>query len=387
MQHLTVWRGNIKFFELRAQPFRGYPCAVYGRTGQDQDEFLAAVTAEQVMRPFAGETEGAECRQRGIAGLMSPSIVHVLEMVQVEHDERQGPVVPFEPLEFLFSAFEQKSPCRRTGQGVDRRHPVELIEETRVLHRDGNRGCQIPETGAVDFGIRVAGTALGRKYADNLAFHQHWNIETAFSDFPVSECLRNRGQILPEFPVHVIDEDVFFVSQAPGGECVVGEGNLERRHQGAVLDEEAKVEGFRFPVVQAQAEGFGFHQCTDGFVQGKHDVFELQARGDALSEIAEDRQDPGLFPPHFRFAAVLVCGILRDLAGYAFVVQPLGKFVEFGIGLKRLPVPAGFPQRIRQAVQGFRLVDYRTVFSAEVDRVLEKADGCLRVFFLKLESA
>lgn len=80
---------DIQMFHRFPQLF-GTGCGdVEVGTGQDEREFLATVAAGDVFAAGVARDELSECCQQGIAAFMAVVIVETLEVIDIEHDDRE----------------------------------------------------------------------------------------------------------------------------------------------------------------------------------------------------------------------------------------------------------------------------------------------------------
>ena len=65
--------------------------------GQEEHELLAAVAADDVGRPQVGPDRLGDAAQDDVAGGVAVRVVDLLEVVDVDERDRQGPVVAATP--------------------------------------------------------------------------------------------------------------------------------------------------------------------------------------------------------------------------------------------------------------------------------------------------
>ena len=70
-----------------AQPLRHELRAIERRFGQQQGEFLAADSGQDVGRPFASAGELSEMDDDPVAGLVAEFVIDCFEMIDVDHQE------------------------------------------------------------------------------------------------------------------------------------------------------------------------------------------------------------------------------------------------------------------------------------------------------------
>ena len=124
--------------------------------GQD-DELVTAEPGDGVrLAQGAGEAGGDRAEQI-VPDLVSQVVVHVLEAVQIDEEQRHVDVVPAGPGHRLLYPVENKDPVGQPRQAVMQRLVTDLLQEAGVV--DGDRGLpgQAPEPlGDLDVVVRAA---------------------------------------------------------------------------------------------------------------------------------------------------------------------------------------------------------------------------------------
>ena len=85
---------------------------------QDHGEFLAAMAANIVAFAHAGPQDTADCLQRLVAGLVSVSIVDLLEMIEIHDEQRHADIGAPSLCQFLRNQRVVGPTVRQAGQGI-----------------------------------------------------------------------------------------------------------------------------------------------------------------------------------------------------------------------------------------------------------------------------
>ncbi len=120
-------------FDRFAHPLGEGDGGLQRRTGQDQQEFLAAVAAHPVDLPCVVAQDLGELAQYFITGLMPVAVVDTLEHVEIAHHARERLVEAERVLEGLVEAFFEAAPVVDARQGVGTGDPHELIVDRGQL--------------------------------------------------------------------------------------------------------------------------------------------------------------------------------------------------------------------------------------------------------------
>ena len=77
------------------------PAGIFeGRPGKYEDEFLSAVTACDVLAPDTVSKKVADAAQQHIARRMAVSVIKLLEVVYIDHDETERLLITRYPADF-----------------------------------------------------------------------------------------------------------------------------------------------------------------------------------------------------------------------------------------------------------------------------------------------
>jgi hypothetical protein len=88
---------------------------------QHQDELVAAVAGDLVVRAELSAPDGRGLPQDVVAGRMAPAIVDLLEVVEADEDARQALAVAARTLDLVLELFEHRAMVEGTGQRIDAR--------------------------------------------------------------------------------------------------------------------------------------------------------------------------------------------------------------------------------------------------------------------------
>ena len=80
-------------FQVFAQEFRSLKRGLGGCARQNQSELLSAVTASGILATRALREEIPQRAQKGVASLMTESVIEPLEVIDVDHEQRDSQIV------------------------------------------------------------------------------------------------------------------------------------------------------------------------------------------------------------------------------------------------------------------------------------------------------
>ncbi len=86
--------------DFRLDPLGDHQGASGGRFGKNDRELLSPVPGDDIRGPGALPEEFPDLPEREVAGRMSEAVVELLEIVHVDHQERQGVPVPAGAVQF-----------------------------------------------------------------------------------------------------------------------------------------------------------------------------------------------------------------------------------------------------------------------------------------------
>ena len=107
---------------MSKSPDEGCSLFVVDGGQREDDELVAADARHGVARTHDSLEPPAERAKNGVSGAMAPDVVHVLEAVEVDRDEREGLLHPLGALERLVDPVLEENavrqPCERVPQGL-----------------------------------------------------------------------------------------------------------------------------------------------------------------------------------------------------------------------------------------------------------------------------
>ena len=86
---------------------------------QQQGEFLATQATEQVGVPFVQQDASGKFLQHFVANRMAELVIHFLEMIQIQHQQRKRPIVTGKPAKFFFGGLKEMSPVCHACELID----------------------------------------------------------------------------------------------------------------------------------------------------------------------------------------------------------------------------------------------------------------------------
>ena len=118
--------------DLLAQPVGERPRPLEVRLRQHDGELLAAVAREHLVATDARLDDARELLQHEVAGEVAVDVVDLLEVVDVEHDERQVARVAARADDLLLERLEQVALHVRLRETIDDGHPVDFFVVLRL---------------------------------------------------------------------------------------------------------------------------------------------------------------------------------------------------------------------------------------------------------------
>ena len=113
---------------------------VVGRAGrEDHGELLAADPADDIGRPHQVGQDLGEPAQQLVTGAVAVDVVHLLEVVEVEEEQRHGIVRPVGPCELGSQPLVERAVICQARQPVGLRLPRESGIDLRVVERQRGR--------------------------------------------------------------------------------------------------------------------------------------------------------------------------------------------------------------------------------------------------------
>ena len=111
--------GNAGAVDGCAQPFGGVDGELLVGFGQQHGEFLAPQAAEDVHVAEGGVAQVGDGLEHDVAHLVAVAVVDLLEVVDVEHEHREGAAVAVGAAELLLGALHEMAAVIHAGEVVD----------------------------------------------------------------------------------------------------------------------------------------------------------------------------------------------------------------------------------------------------------------------------
>jgi len=103
--------------------------------GQDESEFVAAVTRSGIDGAAVNAQDMSESIERVAADEVPVGIIDFLEAIEVEQKNSEGPAVAIGALGFRFKDIEQTAVVGKTGERVTDGEVANLLEEAGVVEQ------------------------------------------------------------------------------------------------------------------------------------------------------------------------------------------------------------------------------------------------------------
>jgi len=143
---------------------------------QQDDEFIASVSARRVTHTNTGQKAGRHAFQNGIAGVVSELVIHRLEVIQVDQEHAYFLVLPCRLRHCLLEPIQHEGPVRQSGEWIvigestRKRHlalePLDLPAKSRRTSTEG--------AGLAWFGITVLLSAHARRLSGRDPVSVRW---------------------------------------------------------------------------------------------------------------------------------------------------------------------------------------------------------------------
>ena len=114
------------------QPFGNREGVDARAVGQQHDELVAAVPGGEVARLGVADHRAGDLAEHGVTGLVADRVVHVLEVIDVEHDEREGRLPPVRARHLALERLLEQPAIGEPGEAVAGREVLDLGEQRRV---------------------------------------------------------------------------------------------------------------------------------------------------------------------------------------------------------------------------------------------------------------
>src|SRR5258708_3294041 len=169
--------------------------------GQDQSEFIPPDAGDRVRFPYLATDPGGNGFQELVAGVVSQGVVHRLELVQVEIQQRELAGVAFGEADRLLQPVVEQQAVRQAGEAVVMRYALDALLRQLMLRNVGGH----------------------REPAHHFAFlsHMRQKLDLEIAGFTglrrVGALVMNRmslqhlHKIALDFPVHRVAQDVAYV--------------------------------------------------------------------------------------------------------------------------------------------------------------------------------
>src|SRR3970040_3014321 len=129
--------------DLLAYFLRALRTSFPGRRRQDQNKFVATVATRDVAPANMLSEKFSEVTQHRIAGVMPKAVVEPLEVIDIEHDDRQLRGVALRATHFLRQGFFHVTPVVESRQRIPNRHAGQGLPELKVADAEPDG---VPET-------------------------------------------------------------------------------------------------------------------------------------------------------------------------------------------------------------------------------------------------
>ena len=116
--------------------------AVEVRLREEHRELLAAVAGGKVDLADGRAEDVRERPQNVVAGLVTVTVVHLLEVVEVGQDQRQASTEALRAGDLGLERLLEVAPVGKLGQAVRVRLPLDQAMEARVLEGDRGLGAE-----------------------------------------------------------------------------------------------------------------------------------------------------------------------------------------------------------------------------------------------------
>ncbi len=128
-------------FDLTSDSFGHVHGDLSGGAGHDDDELLAAETRTDVEDSHAAAQQVGDIAQRPVSFEMTPRIVDALEVIDVDHQQREVLLLPPSALHFGFEPILEVASVEEAGHCVDRRDSRQLRHVLgQAFSGEGQRG-------------------------------------------------------------------------------------------------------------------------------------------------------------------------------------------------------------------------------------------------------
>ena len=118
--------------DVGTEPVRHHEGFGLRRVRQDDREFIPPETARNVGAAHMPANQHAKCLEDFVSGPMPVLVVDLLELVQVQQQQRRRGAVALAPLRFPFEGVLEEPPVIQAGERVGNRLPLDGVQRTRL---------------------------------------------------------------------------------------------------------------------------------------------------------------------------------------------------------------------------------------------------------------
>ena len=106
--------------------------------GENQHEFLAAVSTDDVARADLRLEQTAQLAQHHVADIVPERVVELFEMVEIQHDDTEGPGTTLGASQFALEGFFEIAPIEQSGQRVADRLAAQRLAQLQIRHGEAD---------------------------------------------------------------------------------------------------------------------------------------------------------------------------------------------------------------------------------------------------------
>src|SRR5512140_748119 len=129
MYWITRVMDEVVSGDFRLDPFGDNQGARGGRFGKNDRELLSTIPRNDIRGPGALPEEFPDLLKRNITGRVSMSVVELFEIVDIDHQERQGVSVPAGTLDFPAQRLVKFPMIKKTRQSISYCHDLHVVVE------------------------------------------------------------------------------------------------------------------------------------------------------------------------------------------------------------------------------------------------------------------
>ena len=204
----------------------------------DHAELLAAETADDVVGPHGAAQRVGERLQEVVADAVAVHVVDTLEVVDVEHEDGDGPVRPARLLQCVEQVVVEAAVVEETGERVGARLVLEARADLRVV--DGERSSVGEALRELELDRREPDVGAGPVQVEDALDLR------ARDERDRDECLgldrRPRHRLDARVEVRLVEEDRLAATRRPAGDALVEADLLSHHLVGPVVAREHRLE-------------------------------------------------------------------------------------------------------------------------------------------------